>query len=51
MIKQVCTSRLFFAKTLDKVRPNGVVAFITSKGTLDKKMIAQEDIFLKEQNL
>lgn len=26
----------FFAKTLDKVRPGGVVAFITSKGTLDK---------------
>lgn len=27
----------FFAKTLDKVRPNGVIAFITSKGTLDKE--------------
>lgn len=27
----------FFAKTLDKIRPNGVIAFITSKGTLDKK--------------
>ena len=27
----------FFAKTLDKVRAGGVVAFITSKGTLDKK--------------
>ena len=26
----------FFAKTLDKVRPNGVIAFITSKGTMDK---------------
>ena len=26
----------FFAKTLDQVRPGGVVAFITSKGTLDK---------------
>jgi len=26
----------FFARTLDKVRPGGVVAFITSKGTLDK---------------
>ena len=26
----------FFAKTLDKVRPGGVVAFITSSGTLDK---------------
>ena len=27
----------FFAKTLDKVRPNGVIAFITSRGTLDKE--------------
>ncbi len=28
---------IFFGKTLDKVRPGGVVAFITSKGTLDKE--------------
>ncbi|WP_373165047.1 LPD11 domain-containing protein [Agathobaculum sp. Marseille-P7918] len=27
----------FFVKSLDKVKPNGVVAFITSKGTMDKK--------------
>ncbi|GHT83982.1 hypothetical protein FACS18947_0710 [Bacteroidia bacterium] len=27
----------FFARTLDKVRPGGVVAFVTSKGTLDKQ--------------
>ncbi len=27
----------FFAKTLDKVRPGGVVAFVTSKGTMDKQ--------------
>ena len=27
----------FFAKALDKVRPGGVVAFVTSKGTLDKE--------------
>lgn len=27
----------FFAKTLDKVRPGGIVAFVTSKGTLDKE--------------
>jgi N12 class adenine-specific DNA methylase len=27
----------FFAKTLDKVRPDGIVAFITSKGTMDKR--------------
>ena len=29
----------FFAKTLDKVRPGGVVAFVTSKGTMDKKSL------------
>nr|WP_243120531.1 DEAD/DEAH box helicase family protein [Pelotomaculum sp. FP] len=27
----------FFAKTLDKVRPGGIIAFITSKGTMDKQ--------------
>ena len=27
----------FFAKTIDKVRPGGIIAFITSKGTLDKE--------------
>ena len=27
----------FFAKALDKVRPGGIIAFITSKGTLDKQ--------------
>ena len=27
----------FFAKAIDKVRPGGVIAFITSKGTLDKE--------------
>ena len=27
----------FITKTLDKVRPGGIVAFITSKGTMDKK--------------
>lgn len=27
----------FFSKALDKVRPSGVVAFVTSKGTMDKK--------------
>ena len=27
----------FFARTLDKIRPGGVIAFITSKGTLDKE--------------
>lgn len=27
----------FFAKTIDKVRPGGIIAFITSKGTMDKE--------------
>ena len=27
----------FFGKALDKVRPGGIVAFITSKGTMDKE--------------
>ncbi len=27
----------FFGKTLDKVRPGGIVAFTTSKGTMDKE--------------
>ena len=27
----------FFGKTLDKVRPGGIVAFVTSKGTMDKE--------------
>ena len=31
------THDYFFAKTLDKIRPGGVIAFITSKGTMDKQ--------------
>lgn len=27
----------FFAKTIDKVRPGGLLVFVTSKGTMDKK--------------
>ena len=27
----------FFARTLDKVRPGGIIVFITSKGTMDKE--------------
>lgn len=27
----------FVAKTLDKVRPDGIIAFVTSSGTMDKK--------------
>jgi len=30
----------FFARTLDKVRPGGIIAFITSKGTLDKQNLS-----------
>lgn len=30
----------FFGKTLDKVRPGGIIAFITSKGTMDKESSA-----------
>ena len=39
----------FFARTLDKVRPGGIVAFITSSGTMDKespkvrKYLAQQE--------
>ena len=29
----------FFAKTIDKVRPGGIIAFVTSKGTMDKESI------------
>ncbi len=27
----------FFARTLDKVRPGGIIVFVTSKGTMDKE--------------
>lgn len=27
----------FFAKSIDKVKPGGIIAFVTSKGTLDKQ--------------
>lgn len=40
----------FFAKSLDKVRAGGVVAFVTSKGTLDKENPHSESISVKEQN-
>lgn len=39
-VKQYGTTKLhdfFFAQTLDKVKEGGIVAFVTSKGTLDKK--------------
>ena len=30
----------FFAKSIDKLRTGGIMAFITSSGTLDKRMTA-----------
>lgn len=30
----------FFAKSLDELRPGGVMAFVTSKGTMDKETLA-----------
>lgn len=41
----------FFAKTLDKVAPGGVVAFITSKGTLDKTSPKVREYLAKRADL
>ena len=41
----------FFAKTLDKVRPGGVIAFITSKGTLDKENPSVRKYIAQRANL
>ena len=41
----------FFAKTLDKVAPNGIVAFITSKGTLDKASPKVREYLAKRADL
>lgn len=41
----------FFAKSLDKVRPGGIVAFITSTGTLDKKDPAVRDYLAQRADL
>ena len=41
----------FFAKTLDKVAPGGVVAFVTSKGTLDKKNSKVREYLAKRADL
>ena len=47
----------FFARTLDKVRPGGVVAFITSKGTMDNTFkdaagteVTSDIIFLQKRD-
>ena len=41
----------FFVKTLDKVRPGGIVAFITSKGTLDKVNPAARQLMAERADL
>lgn len=41
----------FFAKTLDKVAPGGIVAFITSKGTLDKANSKTREYLAKRADL
>ena len=41
----------FFVKTLDKVRPGGVVAFVTSKGTLDKANPAARRLMAEKADL
>lgn len=41
----------FIAKTLDKVRPGGIIAFVTSKGTLDKKDQAVRKYICKRAEL
>lgn len=41
----------FFAKTLDKVRPGGIIAFITSHGTMDKANPAARKYIAQRANL
>ena len=41
----------FFAKTIDKVRPGGVIAFITYKGTLDKTSTKVRKYIAQRANL
>lgn len=41
----------FFAKSLDKLRPGGVMAMITSKGTMDKKSPAFREYMAKRAEL
>lgn len=41
----------FFAKSLDKIRPGGVMAMITSKGTMDKKSSAVREYLAKRAEL
>ena len=41
----------FFGKALDKVRPGGVIAFVTSKGTMDKENSAVRRYLAQRANL
>lgn len=41
----------FFAKTLDKVAPGGIVAFVTTKGTLDKQNPKVREYLAKRADL
>lgn len=41
----------FFAKTLDKVAPGGIIAFITTKGTLDKENSKAREYIAKRAEL
>ena len=41
----------FFGKALDQVRPGGVIAFITSKGTMDKESTAVREYIAQRAEL
>lgn len=41
----------FFGKTLDKLRPGGVAAFITTKGTMDKENTKVRQYLFKRAEL
>jgi len=41
----------FLAKTLDKIRPGGIAAFITSKGTMDKQSARARKYFAQRAEL
>ena len=41
----------FFAKTLDKLKPGGVMAFVTSKGSMDKTNSGARESFAEQADL
>lgn len=41
----------FFAKTLDKLKPGGVMAFVTSKGTMDKTSSKTREYLAEQADL